>query len=73
MGDELARFLIGSESGPRLYHEECSIRAVIGGLNHLMGSCTCCGGTEPPDPPRLGKREAAKQAVMYWRHHREKH
>jgi hypothetical protein len=44
-------------------HYECHLRRVIGGLNHLKGRCICCGGTEPPDPPELSKREAAKAAV----------
>jgi hypothetical protein len=53
----------------RRYHLECSLRQVIGGLNHLQARCTCCGGTEPPDPPELSKREAAKAAFRYWRQH----
>lgn len=65
-GDDLARHLVGSESGPRLWHEECAFRSVAGGLNHLQGKCTCCaGGTLPPDPPGLTKREAAKAAYEY--------
>jgi len=48
-------------------HYECVIRSVIGGYNHLRGRCTCCGGTLPPDPPELSKREAASVAVAYWR------
>lgn len=48
-------------------HEDCAIRAIVGGLNHLRGTCTCCGGTEPPDPPGLTRREAARLAVRYWR------
>lgn len=48
-------------------HPECLQRQVIGGFNHLKGTCTCCGGTEPPDPPGLSKYEAAIMAVHYWR------
>jgi hypothetical protein len=48
------------------YHYECHFRSIIGGLNHLRGRCTCCGGTEPPDPPELSKREAAAEAVKFW-------
>lgn len=47
-------------------HIECHMRGIIGGLNHLRGTCTCCGGTDDPDPPNVSKREAAKQAVIEW-------
>lgn len=50
----------------RPYHYECHLRGVIGGLNHLLGRCTCCGGTEPPDPGDMSRREAAHAAVNYW-------
>lgn len=48
-------------------HRECSMRSVIGGYNHLRGTCSCCGGSDPPDPPEMTKREAALAAVRYWR------
>lgn len=48
------------------YHYECNLRAVIGGANHLMKRCTCCGGTEPPDPPEYTTRQAAQFAVAVW-------
>jgi len=48
------------------YHVECQTRSVVGGYNHLKGRCMCCGGTEPPDPPELSKRDAAKLAAMYF-------
>ncbi len=48
------------------YHIECFTRAISGGLNHQRGLCTCCGGTLPPDPPGLTKRQAAVAAEMYW-------
>lgn len=72
MGDELARFPVGWLAGPpedhgvRVPHYECSMRAIVGGLNHLKGKCICCGGTEPPDPPEMSSREAAKAAVQFW-------
>lgn len=66
-GDELAKYLIGTQDGPRLQHYECSMRSVIGGLNHLKGCCTCCGGKEPPDPADLSKRAAAQAAFTFWR------
>lgn len=48
------------------YHFECHFRQLIGGLNHLMGNCSCCGGTEPPDPPEMTTREEAKAAVAFY-------
>jgi hypothetical protein len=51
----------------RFAHWECAARMVIGGMNHLLGRCTCCGGTEPPDPPDLTKREAARHALAVFR------
>jgi len=45
------------------WHWECVLRNLIGGLNHLRGVCTCCGGSEPPDPPDMTLREAARAAV----------
>lgn len=50
----------------RVSHPECAMRAIIGGLNHLLGRCSCCGGSEPPDPPEMTRREAAQAAVAYW-------
>lgn len=47
-------------------HEECGLRSILGGINHLLGLCTCCGGTQPPDPPGLTRREAALRATAYW-------
>lgn len=52
---------------PGFFHTECAARMVIGGMNHLLGRCTCCGGTEPPDPPDLTKREAARNALAVFR------
>jgi hypothetical protein len=43
-------------------HKECDARHAIGGLNHVLGRCSCAGGSEPPDPPELTKREAALAA-----------
>lgn len=50
-----------------LAHWECGLRAVVGGVNHLRGLCSCCGGTEPPDPPGMTRREAARAAVEHYR------
>jgi hypothetical protein len=47
-------------------HWECGLRSVVGGLNHLNGLCTCCGGTLPPDPEGMTRREAARAAAQAW-------
>jgi hypothetical protein len=46
------------------FHRECLFRAVMGGANHILKRCSCYGGAEPPDPPGLTMREAARAA---WR------
>lgn len=55
----------GTEGALRPWHRECRVRSVLGGVNHLQGRCTCCGGTEPPDPPELTRREAALAAFRH--------
>jgi hypothetical protein len=55
------------ELGGMLFHWECAARMVIGGANHLLGRCTCCGGTEPPDDPSLTKREQARTAFAIFK------
>jgi hypothetical protein len=52
------------------FHYECNLRSVIGGVNHQLGICTCCGGSLPPDDPRFSKREAARNAVRFWQTNR---
>jgi hypothetical protein len=47
-------------------HLECQLRSIIGGVNHIKGTCACCGGTDDPDPPNVSKREAARLAVIEW-------
>lgn len=47
-------------------HRECLMRMVIGGVNHVLGFCSCCGGHADPDPPGMTKREAAIAAVLAW-------
>lgn len=44
-------------------HAECGVRSVIGGVNHQLGRCSCQGGDQPPDPPGLSRREAARAAT----------
>ena len=58
-------------------HEECSARAVLGSVGHLLGLCSCHGGPGTyDDPPGLTKRQAARlawwaatgrQAILEWR------
>jgi hypothetical protein len=47
-------------SGVSLWHLECSARMVAGGASHLREKCSCFGGTDPPDPPGLTRRQAAR-------------
>jgi hypothetical protein len=58
---------VGADSTTaRALHVECYLRQSIGGVNHIEGRCTCQGGSEPPDPPGMTKREAAIAAVQAW-------
>lgn len=68
-GGEWTTYFDGKVGRLVALHRECATRSLIGGLNHLMGRCTCCGGTAPPDPPEMTKREAAIAAVNYWKIH----
>ena len=43
-------------------HRECAIRMVVGSVGHLLGQCSCFGGTRE-DPPALSTREAARKAA----------
>lgn len=52
-------------------HQECALHSVLGGVNHLRSTCICCGGTQPPDPPGLTRREAALVAY-HWHLTRER-
>jgi hypothetical protein len=47
-------------------HWECGLRQVVGGVNHQRQTCSCCGGTDLPDPPGMTPREAAKAAAFAW-------
>jgi hypothetical protein len=49
-----------------VFHIECRMRMVLGGVNHILGTCMCCGGTDDPDPPNVSKRKAALLAVIAW-------
>lgn len=52
-------------NGP-VAHYECQLRGVVGGVNHILGRCTCCGGEEDPDPPGMTRRQAAQAAVRLY-------
>lgn len=64
-GDDGIRYA----NGP-VAHYECQLRSVVGGVNHILGRCSCCGGTEDPDPPGMTRREAAKAAVRLYERRR---
>jgi hypothetical protein len=48
------------------WHDDCHIRALVGGSNHQLRRCGCFGGDVPSDPPSLTKREAARSARITW-------
>lgn len=48
------------------WHKECYLRGILGGANHIRGTCSCCGGTDDPDPSNVSKREAARLAMLEW-------
>lgn len=58
----------GKKSDEEVLHYECWFRTIVGGLNHQLGLCTCCGGALPPDPPELTPRQAAIAAYQYNRY-----
>jgi hypothetical protein len=55
----------------RAQHFECFFRAIIGGVRHQQGLCSCCcpGSGLDPDDPTLSKRNQARAAVAYYRKH----
>lgn len=65
-GEALSPIPVGTPVGMRQQHYECGLRSVVGGLNHLNGRCSCCGGDQPPDPPGETRRWAAKMAAQVW-------
>ena len=54
-------------------HLECSIRSVIGSVNHLNKTCSCfVPGSTEGDPPGMTRRQAAKAAAdLYFSMHPE--
>jgi hypothetical protein len=47
-------------------HFECGFRMMAGSAAHILGDCSCCGGTRH-DPPTATLREGAKLALEAWR------
>lgn len=50
-------------------HRECDLRAIVGAVGHLIGRCSCHGGTMG-DPPYLTRRQAARAATILFEEHR---
>lgn len=50
-------------------HRECALRAILGGINHLKGTCSCQGGPDAPDPPGVSRRKAAQLAWDWVQEH----
>lgn len=52
------------------YHYACALRAAIGSIGHVQGTCSCYmkDGTAEDDPPGLTKRQAARLVADYVRH-----
>ena len=68
-GEPVSPMLVTKMDGTRItQHHECGFRSIAGGANHILRICTCCGGTEPPDPPEMSVRDAARWAlqVYHW-------
>jgi hypothetical protein len=66
VGERIARMTIQREGHARRLHHECEFRSVMGGANHIRGTCTCCGGKGDPDPHGMSKRQAAMAAMDAW-------
>lgn len=59
--------VLPGEPDPRLiymqeYHSECAARGVLGSVGHILGQCSCHGGTWE-DPPLMTRRQAARMSV----------
>lgn len=66
MPDDMGYCLPDAVGRPQVFHLNCHLRQLIGGVNHLRGQCQCYGGEMGHDPPGLTKREAADAAVEIW-------
>ena len=51
------------------FHYACALRASLGSIGHLQGTCACyvTDGTAEEDPPGLTKRQAAYLVADYVR------
>lgn len=51
------------------FHYACALRASIGSIGHVQGTCSCYvkDGTAEDDPPGLTKRQAARLVADYVR------
>lgn len=47
-------------------HYACNLRGIFGGLYHIIGQCSCCGGDKDSDPPGFSRRACAEIAVIAW-------
>lgn len=63
VNEATAPLIDGRPSWALPYHYACHFRRIVGGINHQLGRCICCGGDLPPDPPELTLRKAAEGAV----------
>jgi hypothetical protein len=52
------------------YHYECALRASLGSISHVQGTCSCYRNdvVVESDPPGLTRRQAAKIVADYVRH-----
>ncbi len=49
------------------YHYACAVRASLGSVGHVQGTCSCYveDGTREDDPPGPTRRQAARIAADY--------
>jgi len=51
------------------YHYACAMRATLGPIAHLQGTCSCfVKDSKEHDPPGLTKRQAARLVADYVNH-----
>lgn len=49
------------------YHQECFLRTIVGSLAHQQQRCSCFGGLDDEDSPGISKRQAAIEAVEFFK------
>ena len=54
-------------------HYACALRAVMGSIGHIHGTCSCYrkDGTAEDDPPGISKRQAANLVADYVRNQQQ--